>query len=426
MLGAKRRAREDSSGQSQDPAGHLDVASSLREFLTTMKPTRAAGSPLQPARAAGARRAKRADSVVGPRENRALLSNDTCRAGGWNSPPRRSARLMARIALPIVAQIEQSGAGIDAVLAGAGVRRAELEDPDARIEHERWVALLELGAEATADPCFGVHAAEQLSRRSYSLPALFIQSQPTLAEGLARLDRYFPIVHEGMELGLSMESGMGRCRIGFLPGLAYPRVLAEHMAAFGSVLGVQLLGNDCPRPLEVRFAYPPPVSTREHQRVIRGPVVFGAEHTEIVFDPRVLDLPLDSANSHLGAILEDEARRLAERLPDGGTILGRCVTWIRSEVHAGREPRLAGLANELRLGERTLRRRLETGGTTLRELVDGVRREMAQAHVGSGRLSLDEIALLLGFSEAAAFRRAFKRWTGQSPSEYRRETNPRG
>ncbi|MFN7955685.1 MAG: AraC family transcriptional regulator [bacterium] len=343
----------------------------------------------------------------------------------WNRPrPGRTARLMARIALPIVAQLELAGADVDAVLAAAGLRRAQLEDPDGRIDHEHWVALLEIGAMATHDPCFGVHAAEQLSRRSYALPALLIQSQPTLEEGLARLDRYFHIVHEGMVLSLLIDGGIGCYRIDFLPGLAYPRILAEHMVAIGSVLGVQFLGNDCPRPREARFAHTAPADTSEHERVIRGPVRFGSEHTEIVFDLGTLRMPLDSANTHLGAILEDEARRIAQRLPATSTLAGRCVAWIRSEVHAGREPRITSMADELHVGERTLRRRLEGEGTSVRALVDEVRGEMARAHVASGRLSLDEIALLLGFSEAAAFRRAFKRWTGVSPSEYRREAGP--
>ncbi|MBK7974535.1 MAG: AraC family transcriptional regulator ligand-binding domain-containing protein [Deltaproteobacteria bacterium] len=339
----------------------------------------------------------------------------------WTRPrPGRTARLMGRIALPIVAQLEQGGADVERVLAAAGLKRAQLEDPDVRIDHERWVALLEIGARATGDPCFGLHAAEQLSRRSYSLPALFIQAQPTLGEGLRRLDRYFHIVHEGMQLALLLDGDRARVRLDFLPGLAQPRILAEHMIAFGSVLGVQLFGAECPRPREVRFAHAPPASTAEHERVIRGPVRFGTEHTEIAFDTATLSLPLDSANPHLGAILEDEARRLAERLPSGATLVGRCAAWVRSQVHAGREPRITDMAAELALGERTLRRRLESEGTSVRALVDEVRREMASAHVASGRLSLDEIALLLGFSEAAAFRRAFRRWTGQSPSQFRR------
>lgn len=343
----------------------------------------------------------------------------------WTRPRSgRTARLMARIALPIVAQLEQSGADSERVLAAAGLKRGQLEDPDVRIDHERWVALLEIGARATGDPCFGLHAAEQLSQRSYALPALFIQAQPTLGEGLRRLDRYFHIVHEGMLLALLLDGDTARVRLDFLPGLAQPRILAEHMMAFGSVLGVQLFGAGCPRPREARFAHAAPASTTEHERVIRGPVRFGTEHTEIVFAAATLNLPLDSANPHLGAILEDEARRVAQRLPATTTLAGRCVAWVRDEVYAGREPRISAMAHELCMGERTLRRRLEGEGTSVRALVDEVRGEMARAHVASGRLSLDEIALLLGFSEAAAFRRAFKRWTGISPSEYRRETSP--
>lgn len=334
--------------------------------------------------------------------------------------PGRTARLMARIALPIVAQLEESGAEVDAVLARAGLRRDQLADPDGRIDHERWVALLEIGADATGDPDFGLHAAEQLSRGRYAFPALFIESHPTLAEGLGRLEQYFRVVHEGMRVSLIVDGERARCRIAFLPGLAYPRVLAEYMVAFGSVLGVQLLGPAGPRPLEVRFAHVPPASTAEHLRILGGPVIFGSDHTEFVFDGTTLSLPIVGANPHLSALLEEEARRLAARLPQDDTVVGRCVAWIRGELHAGREPRLAAMAKDLPMGERTLRRRLESEGTAFRGLVDEVRQEIARVHVSSGRLSVDEIALVLGYSEAVAFRRAFKRWTGQTPTEYRR------
>jgi AraC-like DNA-binding protein len=327
---------------------------------------------------------------------------------------------MARIALPIVAQLEKAGANVGAVLAAAGLERGQLEDPDARIDHERWVALLEIGAEATHDPDFGLHAAERLSPRSYPLPALLILSLPTVGEGLDRLSRYFRIVHEGMAVRVLLDGVQARCRLEFSPGLAHPGVLAEHMLAYGSVLGQQFLGQEAPGPLEARFAHAPPASTAEHQRVIRAPVVFGTEHTEMVFSSAMLAVPLGSANTHLSSLLEGEARRLADRLPRDGTVAGQCATWIRAELPTGREPRLDTIADALRMGARTLRRRLEEEGTTLRAVVDDVRREIAEERVRSGELSLDEIALLLGFSEAAAFRRAFKRWTGRTPSQYRR------
>ena len=333
----------------------------------------------------------------------------------------RTARLMARLALPIATQLEVAGADVDAVLASAGLGRAQLEDPDARIDHERWVALLEIGCEVTGDPDFGLHAAERIAPRSYSLPALLIRSLPTVAEGMARVTRYSRILHEGMEIDLGLEGDLARCRLSFLPGLAHPRILSEHMLGHWSVIGVQFLGPDSPRPLEARFTHAPPASTAEHERVIGAPVVFGAEHTELVFSPDMLSVPLESANTHLSALLEDEARRLARSLPEDDTVVGRCRAWIRSELMAGREPRLDGLADALRMGSRTLRRRLSTEGTTLRVLLDQVRRDLAEAHVASGELSLEEIAHLLGFSEGAAFRRAFKRWTGLTPTQYRRE-----
>ena len=95
----------------------------------------------------------------------------------------------------------------------------------------------------------------------------------------------------------------------------------------------------------------------------------------------------------------------------------RNLGWV--ENFRGAAPSLAATAKALALGERTLRRRLEEEGTSHRALVDEVRKELALSYVRDTSLSLGELAFLLGFSEAAAFHRAFRRWTGQRPAELR-------
>jgi AraC-like DNA-binding protein len=132
----------------------------------------------------------------------------------------------------------------------------------------------------------------------------------------------------------------------------------------------------------------------------------------------VLARPMLRADANLARFLEPQALALSRALPDRTT---------QGDVRAALAERLAGggtsvseLAGALRVSPRTLQRRLADAGTSLRALADDVRRERALAQLAAGR-SIAEVSFLLGFAEPRAFFRAFKRWTGRTPQEWRRD-----
>ena len=339
----------------------------------------------------------------------------------------RTGRVSVRLGLPMVAQARAAGLGEGVLLEAAGLQGLDLADPDARMSHADWVALLELGAELTDDPRFGLHAAEHLAPENDSVVLLLIRSQPSVVDALARIEQSYRLAHDSLTMNLEIEGRSARCWITFAPGLAYPPMLAEYQLASWAVLGRQVLGDQA-RPTLCRFKHPAPTETGEFDRVLGCPSEFGTERNEMTFPASTLEAPFQTANPLLGDILFQELKRLEDRLIDDSDLVRRCTRWITTEIHAGRDANLDGLAAELRVGRRTLRRRLEAEGTTHRALVDDVRRELAMSHVEEGKLSLDEISFLLGFSETSAFRRAFKRWTGHTPSQHRRAlatTTPR-
>jgi len=120
----------------------------------------------------------------------------------------------------------------------------------------------------------------------------------------------------------------------------------------------------------------------------------------------------------LSATLEQHAERLLAALPEARTYATRVREHLVLALQAG-EPTLHTVVVALRTSERTLRRRLAEEGVTFSDLLSDVRRELALRYLEDPRLSVDEIAFLLGFANGSAFRRAFRRWTGVSPSEKR-------
>ena len=148
------------------------------------------------------------------------------------------------------------------------------------------------------------------------------------------------------------------------------------------------------------------------------PVQFASVSSELVFDARELALPVRNANSGLAAVLDRHMQDVLDRLPHTDEFVHRVHQVVAKALHGGNAT-LAATARALHTSTRTVQRRLRESGTSHRQVVDTVRRELAERLVVAGRLSVTEIAFLVGFSEVSGFRRTFKRWTGVSPSEMR-------
>jgi len=147
--------------------------------------------------------------------------------------------------------------------------------------------------------------------------------------------------------------------------------------------------------------------------------LFDQPHDAIVFRRADLELPLVSANPRVAALFEDAAER---ELRDLSAARGRTAAAVRGillkQLH-GDVPDIESVAHALSLSARTLQRRLAGEGVRFTSLLDEARMEMAQRYLSAGRASLTEIAYLLGFSEPNSFFRSFKRWTGETPAEFR-------
>jgi AraC-like DNA-binding protein len=183
------------------------------------------------------------------------------------------------------------------------------------------------------------------------------------------------------------------------------------------VTGRLVTGRD-DAPKEVLFAHEAPADTAPHVRVLACPIHWGAPRTALVFDSERLGRPFSHTSPVLSATLEQHAKRLLAELSPSRTYATRVREHLVAALQAG-ETSAASVAGRLRASERTLRRRLQEEGVMFSDLLADVRRELALRYLEEPGLSVDEIAFLLGFSTGSAFRRAFRRWTGKTPSEHR-------
>ena len=182
------------------------------------------------------------------------------------------------------------------------------------------------------------------------------------------------------------------------------------------------IATNQPFPLtRVEFSHPQPADISEHERIFECPVRFGADTCQLVIARDVWDTPRTGSDPALFSVLDTHARMLLEQLPSPDDIVGRVRKAIGAELRGG-DPSLESIAKQLAMSPRTLQRRLRDQGVLFNDVLDAMRFRAAKSYLAKGDVAGTEVAYLLGFAEQSSLNRAFKRWSGQTPTEYRRGT----
>lgn len=298
-----------------------------------------------------------------------------------------------------------------------------LAQRDQRIAASTYLELLAQGVKLSGDDALGLHLGEAVRPGYYGVLGYLIMSCATLADALHRQARYAALVGNLGRVDLADEPP----RACLEPQVAHSwqpllpqqqRQLSEETLAGWVTFGHWISGLDIP-PTEVRFQHPAPPDTREHQRIFRCPVLFGQADNALVFPKRLLAAPLGQADVQVRLMLDAYADRLLNEIKQGHSVLDRArLELARQLPESGADLRL--IAAALALSPRTLQRRLREAGLSFNHLVDETRQQLVLHYLRDPALELAEIAFLVGFSEPGSLARAFRRWTGQSPGEYRR------
>lgn len=149
------------------------------------------------------------------------------------------------------------------------------------------------------------------------------------------------------------------------------------------------------------------------------PVHFGQAQNQLLLHPAALSWPVQTAQPQLHAQLCRLGDQLLQAQAVGETLTGRLQQWLGSRLQ-GQSPTLEDAADAMGMAAWTLRRRLQLENSSYQNLLDDLRRDLATGHIRETTLSFGEVAFMLGFSSPGAFQRAFKRWTGETPGDYRR------
>jgi AraC-like DNA-binding protein len=301
-----------------------------------------------------------------------------------------------------------------------GIAPELLLDSDARLPVSQvLIPLWNLAEELLNDPLVGLHAVENISRESFDVFSYVMAASSTLGDAANRAIRYFRLITDSGSYELVRDEGDAWWR--YRPADATTAVCRQD-SVFGLavvVAYIRLWTEQTFAPREVRFSFAKLPQATELEAFFRSPIEFGADECAFRFDATELDRPFPSADPKLADFLERYAKDALAALPATGRLSGRAREILAQGLSNG-ETSPQFVAKKLAMSERSLQRQLSAENTSIKHITDELRRELATRYLKRPDLSVSEVAYMLGFSETAPFFRAFKKWTGKTPGEYRR------
>ncbi len=330
---------------------------------------------------------------------------------------------LVRLSEVVVRRAEELGVDRARLLAEAQVTESELADPDARIQSRKVLAIWRAVLDAIPDPDLGIELAERFELRDAGLVGYLMLHSPTLGEALSRLKRFFQILDESLPGTVQADGDRVEYALDPLPEqLGWMERAADY--DLGAVLSAvrELTGVDI-EPLEVHLHYRKP--DRDLKRLhdlFRAPIHYDQAKLKLVFSRRSLDLPVAGAEAELGRYLESQAETVLGNLAPEGSMAERAERALWAGMKEGLLA-LEDVASTLAVSPRTLQRRLREEGLSFVEVRDAFREQMALTLLEGQDLAVYEVAFLLGYSEPSSFYRAFRRWVGTTPQEFRAEAH---
>ena len=326
------------------------------------------------------------------------------------------ATLSVRLIWPVARALNGNPIG-DELLAKMGLTPEQFVDPETRVSTRVAFDMLEVLAQRIGDPLIGLRAGELVDFADFAILEHAARSSQNLEIAQQTMWRYMGLMHDAMSLWTETQGELLLSHYGWGPGLHASPTVNDFTLTCALAFSRRNMLHYSP-PLEVRMQHAAPAYAAEYERFFHCPVSFGHPDNVIVATCARMQAPMRAASPALSAAFEAQAQRLLEKMQGRQSLAGRVHADIAAHLN-GEEASMEKTAKRLAMGVATLRRKLEEEGTTYSEILDDLRRDLAERYLKERTSAIGEVAFLLGFSDVRAFGRAFKRWTNVSPSEYR-------
>lgn len=317
----------------------------------------------------------------------------------------------------LISAVERAGASREQFLKLAGLAPELLDESQARLSVGDYERAMKAALDVTEDPALGLHMGERAGPEMYHLVAHLSTNASTLGQSIAMIHRYSAILAVGFEPRLSESGDRATLHLPRLVGDTASVRLTAEFALTGLLRMLRQYVGPSARALRVCFAYPAPKHAAEYRRIFEGAECFDQPETELEFPRSWLDRSQLYKDAELHHVLQSHAERELARVARGITTRDRV-----QDILAARGPRdlptMDEVARELGVSVRTLARKLGAESVTYGTLLETSRALAAKRLLEGASGSIQEAAYAMGFQDAPAFHRAFKRWTGLTPKQY--------
>jgi AraC-like DNA-binding protein len=330
------------------------------------------------------------------------------------------ATVSAGVAGSLIELAVRKGANREALHRRSGIAPENLHDQDARVPMSRYVQLMAASKELTGDPAIALEFGRTVHMQEFSVLGLIFHTCETVLDAIVQANRYGQLVVE-VDVGPAARFQWQRRARGLwlVDTRPEPNRFPELTeVTFGRFMRLTRPFWETPLVREVNVTHPAPDYADQYERFFEVPTMFGSEWNAMRIDESRLRERIAAQPRFAFGILSEHAERLLHALEESKTTRGRVESLLMPVLHTGAVS-MESVARQLAVSRQTLYRQLKAEGVTFETVLDELRQQLAVHYLSGQKASVNETAYLVGFSEPAAFSRAFKRWTGTAPGAAR-------
>ena len=320
---------------------------------------------------------------------------------------------LARLSLMLLDYAAQQGLDRAQLIRSIGLSEEDLNDPDSRVKTAKGVQLWRAVDEALGDPALGLHVGAAVEAKQLGLVGYAIFHSRDGYSALHRFARYVRILSEAVQFEVDQAGRNTAITWHVHPALTALRHPVEAGVTLLVALARDITGVHV-NPVRVDLPGPRPEMLGEYQSYFECPVTFGQPTARVEFSHEHLSLPTRAPDETLVAYLDDLATIKLNPLEDRDESMTEAVRRTLWTMLPGGRPDLWRTAEELGVSVRTLQRRLGEEQSSFSRVLDELRRDLSSELLTDRKLSISEVAFMLGYSEPSAFQRAYRRWFGVS------------
>jgi len=310
------------------------------------------------------------------------------------------------------------GMPVDTLEKKTGICRRKMDDPDARITMTQFLKLWQIAEDVSKDPAIGLNLRKKYGTGTMHFVVMLALNSPNLLEALEAWMRYDMLICDNYQNEISKEKDHYCITYTNISPKHENRWIPEHHMSIALEYGRQMSQNNF-SPIQIMFRHADPGYAEVYEKIFRCPVLFNQKENRILFRKQDLEMPIIGRDPYLQAILKKHADLSIESLSRRMSFKNGVQEFIIKNLHK-RIVDIQSASDVMNMDRSTLHRHLKKEATTFRHLLTQTRKELAQKYLVQG-LSITQTGYLLGFSDPSTFQRAFKRWTGKSPGEFRKQ-----